>query len=72
MKVYRCGYCGQPCDEEGTVLSLEQIKSVIDPDWNNVDLVHGACCVYEADYRRIVTQEMAIDAGIPEAEGMEY
>ena len=72
MKLYRCGYCGQPCSENGEVLSLDEVKAKSNEEWSSAEQVHGECCVQEHEQQRFVTREMAMDAGIPEAEGMSY
>lgn len=72
MKCFRCGWCGQPANNNGVPLELWQI-AVIDPfvDWNEAEKVNGECCPYgDGEYRmEQVTREMALDAGIPEMEG---
>ena len=44
-KCYRCGYCGQPTNKRGDVLSLEQINQCGDVDWDDAEPTHGDCCV---------------------------
>jgi len=73
-KCYRCGYCGQPTCERGFVLSLEHVKS-INTNWDKAELTHGECCAKQAEHERqsrIVSRDMAIDAGMPEIEGSCY
>lgn len=71
MKCYRCGWCGQPTTEDGEELSLELIKSM-NVDWNTAESVQGDCCRAEHEHRQQVevSREMAMDAGMPELEGM--
>lgn len=72
MKCFRCGYCGQPCNNRGTPQAPWQI-AVIEPfvNWDEAEQVHGLCCLeremYESQVQ--VTREMALDAGVPEMEG---
>lgn len=72
MKCFRCGYCGQPCTDDGQVLELWQI-AVMNPfvDWDHAEQVQGDCCQHEAQGGRLVevTREMALDACCPEMEG---
>lgn len=50
LKVYRCGYCGQPTDEYGTPIPFEsdefkRVTGIIDDmDDTTTDLTHGECC----------------------------
>lgn len=66
MPYHVCGYCGQPTDETGEPLALENIPV------DKAEMVHGLCCAGQAQYeseRRMVTLEMAMDAGNPGLEG---
>lgn len=66
-----CGYCGQPTNENGE--PLEVIPDNF--DLAKSEMVHGMCCVAQAQHEqesRIVTRDMAHDAGMPEIEGMQY
>lgn len=78
-KLYRCGYCGQPVDNEGNPLKGEVRERVISllktyGDSHTYE-EHGECCVYDEMQRQEqqryvrVTRDMAIDAGMPELEG---
>lgn len=74
MKGYKCGYCGQPTTGLGRVLSLDEINAQSDK-WTDEELVHGDCCSNQAQHEeesRIVTREMAMDAGDPSLEGSQY
>ena len=42
-KCYRCGWCGQPCDQYGHVLSCAEANAM-DVDWDFADQVDGDCC----------------------------
>lgn len=71
---YRCGWCGQPCDEHGRVLSADE-ANVMNADWDAAEQVYGDCCPNgnrQEHERQIITREMALDAGCPEMEGMEW
>tara|TARA_R110000851_G_scaffold297420_1_gene452675 strand:+ start:476 stop:688 length:213 start_codon:yes stop_codon:yes gene_type:complete len=66
-----CGYCGQPTDNLGAVISLKAINEM-NADWKTAELLHGECCRNQQEYeteRRTVTAEMASDAGQPDLEG---
>lgn len=67
---YRCGWCGQPTDENGAVLDVGVIKSM-SVDWDKAEHTHGDCCRNEHELSHMVevTREMASDAGCPEMEG---
>lgn len=72
VRRYRCGWCGAPCQENGECLNPEEYKNWTDEDWNNVEKVHGECCIEEQNKianRMQVTRDMAIDAGDPSLEG---
>jgi transcription elongation factor Elf1 len=66
-----CGYCGYPTDCEGNPLAT------IPEGFDNAvaENVHGNCCAAQVQHEnegRIVTREMAVDAGMPDIEGMQY
>lgn len=67
-KKYRCGHCGQPTDNEGTPLSLEECKAITNEQLNDAELVNGYCCPPQEERMR-VTRDMAIDAGDLSLEG---
>ena len=60
---FRCGWCGQPADENGRVLSLDEINQM-SVDWDKAEPVHGYCCQNAQQEREMVqiTREMAMDA----------
>ncbi len=64
---HRCGYCGNPCNEEGEPieLSIEEIESDI-IEWDGAEQVQGLCCAYQAlgmEPEMVqITREMAMDA----------
>jgi hypothetical protein len=64
MKTYRCGYCGNPCDENGISLPPDVFKMWTEDQWNNAEAVQGYCCLHEQEskQRMRVTRDMAIDA----------
>lgn len=64
-KSYRCGHCGQPTNEQGEALSVDECKLWVEKD---AILVHGYCCPPEPQ-RMQVTRDMAIDAGDLSLEG---
>lgn len=71
FKSFCCGQCGQPTDLDGDPL-VE-----IPPEFNQeeAELVQGLCCLYQTECLqewRVITKEMASDAGMPEIEGMLY
>lgn len=69
--IFCCGYCGQPTDKEG--VPLKEVPTNFDNA--KAEMVHGICCAGQAQHEqesRIVTRDMAIDAGMPEIEGMQY
>jgi len=78
MKVYRCGYCGQPTNSDGVPLSLDECNAITEDDLKEATLVHGMCCAKEwcdnIPEKRIinVTRDMAIDAGDLSLEGEEW
>lgn len=68
-KLYRCGYCGSPTDELGEPIHYTKIDQ--SKDWDSAELTHGLCCAFNFDPKyREITREMAMDAGLPEIEGM--
>ena len=66
---YRCGYCGQPTDKNGTPLDIEICKLISDEELTNANLVNGDCCYDNNNSYMIVTRDMAIDAGDLSLEG---
>ena len=66
-----CGYCGQPTNDKG-----EPLEFIPDNfDLPKAEMVHGLCCAAQSQHEnesRIVTKEMAYDAGMPDVEGMQY
>lgn len=74
IKIYRCGHCGTPTDENGVPLTGEEFKrvtSIIDEIGDSkTELLHGDCCINDPYYNRIqVTRDMALDAQDPSLEG---
>lgn len=77
-KLYRCGWCGYPTDEEGHPLKDENLKKAT-KIINNYELgihqhlVNGWCCPNgnEPEDNRMVqiTRDMASDACDPSLEG---
>lgn len=69
-KKYRCGWCGQPCNEDGiTLLPLSM------DGYDSADPVPGECC--RNDHEKLnqyeyITHEMAMDAQDPSLEGQPY
>ena len=42
---YRCGYCGQPTDSQGNIMSLDEIKELGDlVNWGDAERTQGRCC----------------------------
>ena len=69
MSLYRCGYCGQPTNKDGKVLDIEEVKKN-DYENNASEYVQGECCdPRNEDNYRVITREMAIDAGDMSLEG---
>lgn len=72
-ELYRCGWCGQPTNKDGDVLTMSQIGLVSDlARWDGAESVHGECCRESnepRDRREICTRDMAIDACDPSLEG---
>lgn len=73
-ELYRCGWCGQPTEQDGTVLTMSQIGLVSDiARWDTAESVHGECCAQrEQESCDRVTREMAMDACDPSLEGMRW
>lgn len=42
-RLYRCGWCGNPTDASGRVLTYEQ-ASAMTGDWDTAEPTSGACC----------------------------
>ena len=71
-KLYRCGYCGAPCEEDGSSLSMSMIGLAKDLErYDQAEQVHGECCRPEAEQREMVqiTRDMACDAQDMSLEG---
>ncbi len=71
MKLYMCGWCGQPTNQDGDPLPLHEINA-LKADWNKAELLDGLCCLRgpQQEQERRVTREMAMDAGDPSIEGI--
>lgn len=77
-KLYRCGWCGCPTDENGNNLKDENFKRAVNLIENykadaHTHLVNGNCCP-EGDGSHTsgmvqITRDMAIDAGDRSLEG---
>lgn len=70
MKVYRCGYCGRPTDEDGDSIDFDMdTAEEVYGDCEN--LTHGSCCVQQEPEREMVqvTRDMASDAQDMSLEG---
>ena len=71
---YRCGWCGQPTDKDGTPIevSIDQLNyesCFLD----KAESVPGDCCRHRIEEEiRYVTKEMAMDAEDPSREGSVY
>ena len=69
-KAYRCGWCGNPTTERGTVLNTKKIDLTLCADYSKAEAVNGECCTKygyndEAEFEeREPSQEMLMDAGI--------
>ncbi len=64
VKCFRCGYCGQPTDKDGLVLSFEQISEQEGADWDGADQAHGECCAQEEQEKHnAMMLEIARDEG---------
>lgn len=70
---FRCGWCGQPTDCDGNVLTYDEAIAM-SVDWGKATMTHGDCCPRDPNTSepRIVTKEMAMDAQDPDLEGREY
>ena len=73
-KIYRCGWCGFPTNENGQCLNdaaLEKAKNIIETygDGIHTHLNNGDCCPPEHENTQRVTKDMAIDAGDLSLEG---
>ena len=47
-KLYRCGWCGCPCQEDGTAINLDAANL---DDWEDAEQAPGDCCRAEMEYR---------------------
>lgn len=71
-KLYRCGWCGSPCNCYGNVLNYFNQADYENPN-NIIEQVPGDCCQHKQDEQRMrVTRDMAIDAGDLSLEGELY
>lgn len=75
-KIYRCGWCGNPCNEKSEPLQDGNFRRVINIIENykadeHTHLVNGDCCIEELTRQEKVqiTRDMAIDAGDRNLEG---
>lgn len=70
--LFHCPLCGAPVDNDGK--GFKNIPAWYNPEGFPEGKPHPACLArYEAENAsRIVTHDMALDAGIPELEGTEY
>lgn len=74
MKMYRCGWCGSVTKQDGSFISVDELKELkySEKDYNSAEQTHGVCCAqYEQQEsnKMQVTRDMAIDAGDPSLEG---
>ena len=60
-----CGFCGSPCNDDGTPWENE-MPANYNP--NDYESVNGLCCLQQENQMR-VTRDMAMDAGDPDLEG---
>lgn len=71
-KIYRCGWCGTPTNENGITLhgkSFEKVVNIIEKYGDaHTHKTNGDCCSYQYTKQR-VTRDMAIDAGDLDLEG---
>lgn len=70
--IYRCGYCGFPCNDKGEPLRVDAAEYLHKYRGAEVEHVHGFCCEdqwREPEIIGYVTREMATDAGEPDMEG---
>lgn len=70
-EIVRCGMCGSFFRADGQQITVEDIKKLNGDDYN---LDYCPNCANEANENqyRTVTRDMAIDAGMPELEGMRF
>lgn len=78
-KLYRCGCCGCPTDQNGNKLIDENFKRAINiiENYNSdahIYLIYGNCCCQNDDGNQEpqmmqITRDMAIDAGDRSLEG---
>ena len=74
-KIYRCGWCGFPTDENGRNLHGETFKRVVniieEHGDGHTEKTTGDCCAQEQTNlnRNRITRDMAIDAGDLSLEG---
>ena len=72
-KIYRCGWCGCPTNENGQNLHGETFKRVVNIiekyGDGHTEKTNGDCCIPEHNLRSRVTRDMATDAGDPSLEG---
>jgi len=73
MMVYRCGWCGTPCDKDGE--PIETTAGGFGDEYKAATPVHGHCCSVDKNEEfaaNIISYEMAMDACSPEMEGQLY
>ena len=73
-KLYRCGWCGLPVQQDGNMLdgTEKAIKIIEKYGDRKTHKVNGWCCPSgDGSQRVIVSREMALDAGDPSLEGQE-
>lgn len=74
-KIYRCGWCGCPTNENGNGLDAtlqKRVISIIEKYGDgHTQKTNGYCCAYEfAEQQKVqITRDMAIDAGDRSLEG---
>jgi hypothetical protein len=62
---FRCGVCGNPVDETGACLTIEQIPCGEEADWSKAELRHGECCSHDdEEFWSAPTEDMLRDAGL--------
>ncbi len=63
---YRCGWCGEPTDNKGINLTIEEIPFGDNDQWDKAKLTNGECCVnsMEANGHAYISEKMKSDAGI--------
>lgn len=70
---YRCGWCGQPVDEQGYPLSDEFLSSTWMAEWSEARQVQGQCCRKQVEEEeRRAAYEMAMDADDLDCDGEVY